>query len=282
MSAFTKVLIVFVCLLSAVFATSQVILYGKRENYGELYKQKAAEYADAVKARDDFQAKWKDALNKYDISQTTLSQQIAGLQSQLDAASKRANSLEAQLTEQALAVRQLTEVVQGKDADLKAKEDIIAQLNAALAERSSTIEANIAKIAALTKDVGENEATIGKLKNQLLDVQRERKELAESEADLKAKIGDLIARGINVAAELAPPITGRVVRVDNDLGVAVINKGAAAKVAPNTQFTIYNDTGYVASVVIHTVEEDLSVGKVLRLMDGKKLQSGDNATTQIQ
>jgi len=282
MSAFTKVLIVFVCLLSAIFAASQVVLYTKRENFGELYKQSQQDLRQARADLEKARAEAADWQRKHDAEKARLEGQIASLQEDIKAKGLELARLQAELDKQSASVGRLTEVIEGLRTDIKTKDDTIATLQATLAERNSTVEENLAKIKALMDEGAAKDAKIGKLEDELLEVKADRREIAQEKAQLEGIISDLVARGISIEAVQVPPIDAKVVRVDNELGIAVINRGAKDHVKPNTGFTVFDDEGYVASIVIHTVQDRVSVGRVIRLAEGKQLKIGDSATTTIQ
>ena len=60
---------------------------------------------------------------------------------------------------------------------------------------------------------------------------------------------DLVRKGVQVPPAFGPPITGVVLRVNPEVKAAVIDKGKKAGVKPNMPFTIFNDSGMVATLV---------------------------------
>jgi hypothetical protein len=283
MSAFTKVLVVVVLVLSAGFSLSQIMLFNRREDYGKKYVDAAKQLGDTQAALTKAQAEGADWKNKYETTQGTLQNANDVLTADLARQKTAVAQLNASLTSEQTNVKTLSDTVQAQLADIQARDQVITTLKDSVAKLDQTVKDNVAKIDTLNGNIKDQLAKIGDLDNQLLDVKKERARLAESEAGLKAIIGDLVRRGIRVTSlGPVPPIAGKLVRVDTDLGAAVVNKGSDDRVAPNTEFTIYRDSQYVGSLVIHDVQKDLSVGRVTMLAPGQKIEVGDDATTEVQ
>ena len=79
-----------------------------------------------------------------------------------------------------------------------------------------------------------------------------------------------------------PIVHGRIVRVDWEHGIAAVNKGKVDGVKANTQFTLYDDDGYVGKLIVHDVQTRVSAGNIVLVADGKAVKEGDQATTEIQ
>ncbi len=282
MSAFTKVLILFVCLLSALFAASQIVLYGKRENFGEMYREAQTGLKQCQQDKADIQAQLDDLQAGSSAEKAALQARVEGLQSQLTSKENEVQRLSQEVLDQTRAATRLTETVQTLNQTVETKNATIDELNATLAERASTIEENMAKIEDLQGQLSDRNEKIASLENTVLELKTDKQELTRSEKELEAIIGNLVQRGIDVAAVQYPPIDARVVRVDNELGTAVINKGSQDEVKPNATFTVYRGDQYVATLVIQDVDDELALGRAVRVAEGQQLEVGDNATTQIQ
>jgi len=282
MSAVAKVLVVLVLLLSAGFAASQIILYGKRENFGQLYLETAQQLKDTSGKLAETQKALSDKTTAFDTQKEQTSTEIASLESALADERTRVQDLNAQLERMTTAVQQLTAANQDQEQRLQVREQTVEQLRATVSERDQTIKDNLDKIDELQNTIAQRDATIGELTHELNQTKKTNVQLAESEQRLQDTIAGLIQRGIEVEPALAPAINGRVIQVDLAIGAAVIDRGTAAGVKPNTQFTIYNDGGYVASLITHQVQDTLSVGKVQMLAPGKQVQVGDRVTTEVR
>ena len=55
-----------------------------------------------------------------------------------------------------------------------------------------------------------------------------------------------------------------------------------AGVKPNTEFTIYDDAGYVAKLIIHDVDPLVSGGLVMLVARDRTVEVGDKVTTEVR
>lgn len=282
MNAVTKVLVVLVLLLSAGFAASQIVLYGKREDFGAKYLETAQQLTDTTQKLKQAEGALHDKTVEYDQFKVARDTEVQALQNSLADEKTRVRELSADLARMTTSVQSLTTANQEQEQRLAVRDQTVEGLREIVTERDEAIKQNLDKIEELIAGGGEKDATIGELEHQLNQVKKANVELAESEKFLHDTIAGLIRRGIEVEPALAPAINGKVIQVDAVVGAAVIDKGAVAGVKPNTQFTIYNDEGYVASLVIHTVQDELAVGKVMLAAEGRQVSQGDKATTEVR
>lgn len=282
MNAVTKVLVVLVLLLSAGFAASQIVLYGKREDFGAKYLETAQQLTDTTQKLKQAEGALHDKTVEYDQFKVARDTEVQALQNSLADEKTRVRELSADLARMTTSVQSLTTANQEQEQRLAVRDQTVEGLREIVTERDEAIKQNLDKIEELIAGGGEKDATIGELEHQLNQVKKAKVELAESEKFLHDTIAGLIRRGIEVEPALAPAINGKVIQVDAVVGAAVIDKGAVAGVKPNTQFTIYNDEGYVASLVIHTVQDELAVGKVMLAAEGRQVSQGDKATTEVR
>lgn len=282
MNAVTKVLVVLVLLLSAGFAASQIVLYGKREDFGAKYLETAQQLTDTTQKLKQAEGALHDKTVEYDQFKVARDTEVQALQNSLADEKTRVQGLSADLARMTTSVQSLTTANQEQEQRLAVRDQTVEGLREIVTERDEAIKQNLDKIEELIAGGGEKDATIGELEHQLNQVKKAKVELAESEKFLHDTIAGLIRRGIEVEPALAPAINGKVIQVDAVVGAAVIDKGAVAGVKPNTQFTIYNDEGYVASLVIHTVQDELAVGKVMLAAEGRQVSQGDKATTEVR
>lgn len=281
MNAVTKVLIVLIFILSIVFAASQVILFGKREDFGAKYAQAAAQLTNTRAAEEKVKAELADLKNAYDRAKLDFEARAAGLEKELADAKSNASNLSGQVKVLTTTVQQHADLINSLQAEVATRDKSIDDLKATLVQRDQTIKEHLDKIAELNATVATRVASIGELKHALTETKKALKTTSDNEADLLAIMAELRQRGIAVPPMPLPAINGRVVRVDPKNGIAVVNKGERAGVKPNTQFTVYSGTDYVARLIIHDVQPDNSVGLIQLLADGKKVRQGDRATTEI-
>ena len=282
MNAFTKVLIVLVLVLSVVFAASQIILFGKRENLGAALKDTNASLKVAKLKAADFEEQLKDRTQAMDraVADLRLTNQTLG--TQVADKAQQVSDLNDKLGQETAQATRLGELAQNQLDNINVQKDRIVQLEAQGSDLRGQIEAKVAEVQQLTDTIKDKNATIGGLDQQLTETKKDNKQLADANEEMTAKLADLVQRGIRIEPAYAPLINGKVLEVDTHLRTAVIDKGSLAGVKPNTEFTIYRDSQFVARMVITDVNKQVSVGHVLLLAEGAEPKQGDNATTQIR
>lgn len=281
MNALAKVLIVVVLLLSAGFAVSQMILYGKREDFGRRYRDEVA----AHRATDDSLKKaageLQDKTRALDRVKNDLQNQLDVLTSDLADERARSRDLNTQGVTLTGIVEQHANKINSLDGVVAARQESIDSLEAEVVKRDGTIQANLDKIDSLQTNVAERDTSIDDLEHRLTESKQAYQIVAVNEERLEAIIEELLERDVHIPPAPLPIINGRVVRVNRELGVAVVDKGGAAGVKPNTQFTIYSDGTYVAKLVVHDVQSEVSAGRIKLLASGKQVEQGDQVTTEI-
>lgn len=75
-------------------------------------------------------------------------------------------------------------------------------------------------------------------------------------------------------------LTGRVLAVDNGMGVAEISLGSSDKVVEGTRFVVSRSGEYVADVIVTKVDENRAVGRLETTQ--KNVQEGDNVTYTVR
>ena len=281
MNAVTKVLIVLVFALSVVFAASQVILYGKRENYGKAYENADQARRTALSQKAEAEGRLKDTQIALDTVKARLETENDGLRADLAQAQVRERELELLTGELNNTIQQRGVRITALEGDIAKRDGNIEELRATIAQRDKSIKEQLDKIGGLEGTVAQRDATIGQLDHNLTETKKSLKTTSESEGRLLAILGELAKRDIAIPPAPLPLVNGRVVRVDLEHGVAVVDKGKDAGVKPNTQFTIYDGNQYVARLVIHDVQPTNSVGIIRLEAAGKEVKEGDKATTEI-
>jgi len=281
MSALTKVLVVLVLLLSVGFAVSQMILYGKREDYAAKYRQASEQLQKAQQDAKDWQAKYEDQVRTADTRIADLTTQVQKLQGQLKDADGQRSFLKGELDKVNKQNASLAQENQGLAAQLTTHLQTIQELKDTVADRDKTIEQKVAAIDQLQKTIQDKNKNISDLNYQLVQLKKANAKLADEQAQLQAVIADLVRKGIQVPPAFGPPITGVVLRVNPDVKAAVIDKGKSAGVKPNMPFTIFNDAGMVATLVITDVDDSVAAGRITHLVEGKQIKPGDRATNEV-
>jgi hypothetical protein len=282
MSAVTKVLIVFVLLLSGIFAGSQILLFQRRENFADLYAKSQENLKTTRQELDTAKNDARDWRQRHDAIKASLDNEVTVLKQQVLTQTDNARVQGQRLDATMLNVTELTKTVQAQAADVKAKDDAIVQLRTAVGDREKQVQAGLAKIDELDKTLKQKDAQIGSLDNQLLELKKKHEELARTEQRFEAIVADFVRRGFSITQLEVPPINGYVVGVDTEQSVAVINQGSKAGVKPATQFTVYRDSALVGTLEIQDVYAEMAAGRVIRLADAMQVQIGDSATTEVR
>ena len=282
MNTFTKVLVVLVLALSLLFTGLQIAFYQRRANLSDMLGAATANLRTQTKLADDRAAQLKDLQDKTDRTIADLRVQVTGLQSDLAGKTQDLASLQSQLTTEVASVKSLTEATKTQLASIDALNANVAQVKAERDDKAAQLTAKAKEVLDLTETVKQRNATIGDQEQQITEVKKENKKLADANDDMMAQLQDLVRRGVDITRQYGPPINAKVLDVDTALHTAVIDKGSVAGVKPNTEFTIYRDSTYVAKIVITDVDKQVAVGRVSLLAKGTEPQQGDDATTLVR
>ncbi len=282
MNAFTKLLVVLVLVLSVVFAGMEIALYGKREDFGKKYRT-AKEQLDKVSAElEEVRGALQDTRDKLDTVTADYQEKTQSLEDQLNAERTRTTELEAKLQKEQGNVERLTTTTQKQEEQIATLRQTQDQLSKQLAEAKQTAADKEKTIGQLRDVVAQKDDAIHDLQNELTQTKKARAEAQQDLARLNNIIAELRRRGINIPPSPTPAVNAVVIRVDPEMGTAVIDKGEQNNVKANTLFTIYDDEGFVGTLVIHDVWDSVAGGVMTRVAEGRQAGVGDKATTEIQ
>ncbi len=282
MNALTKVLVVLVLVLSIGFAAAQTVLFTRRTDFGERYRRASEQLQTAQRALEDTEGELSDTKARLERLRARSDEQVASLQDDLEREQSRARELNARLERLQTNVGELSQVVSKQEERIASLSDTNDQLRDRIADLQGTVNERETTISRLQDTIGEKDGAIADLRHELNDVKRQRTELAQSEAMLQGIVREFQERGFEVPPAPAPAIDAFVVRVDPDMRTAVIDKGSEHEVRPNTMFTIYDDVGFVATLVIHDVWDTVAGGLIVRQAPDRQVGVGNRATTEIQ
>ncbi len=289
MNALTKLLVVLVLLLSFGFAVSQIVLYNRRENYGALLEEAKARLAARHTELAQVKGVLEDTRYNLDSTKARLEGEVQGLKDDLEGEREIVRTQGQQLIEESSNVARLTEFSSRQQDRIDSLDAQREELGADIEGLRATVNEKQVEIGDLRETVSERDATISGLELDLEDAKRANTLLAESNARLEGIVLEFKDRGFAVPPAPPPAIDAIVVRVDQideEYATAVIDKGAAADVKPNTQFTIYRHAGegkgFVATLTIRDVWEQVAGGLLTRQVPGKQVKVGDRATTTVQ
>ncbi|MBI4614675.1 MAG: hypothetical protein HY720_13780 [Planctomycetes bacterium] len=121
------------------------------------------------------------------------------------------------------------------------------------------------------------------------EVQKLRREVADLHAqldDFKSKIEHLKAQGIDVErlaeVKVPRPLDGKVVAVNGDVLLAMINLGEKEGVEKGLVLTVYRGDRYIGQIVVDQVYPDMSSARIdPRFLTGQ-MKEGDDVTTRIR
>lgn len=282
MSAFTKVLIVFVLLLSVVFAGAQVFLFKNREHYGKLAIERYEALQTAQQTLEETQADLTEARESLDARQVVLDKLEAEYAEAKASYAERDRKNEALVAGYKDTVDKLTAdmtALQTTIKDERARADGLRDRNI---ELEQTINQKRDQIAALDKEIAELTSENNMLDAEIAEVKTQRTQLDRAKKALEDEIEEIVARtGITRPGIQVPDIDAIVVQVSDDNRMVVINKGTRDGVAPGHKFTVWNDEGVLGFFFVNTVQENAAAGP-LTTYEGAEVNKGAMATTKIQ
>jgi chromosome segregation ATPase len=282
MNTSTRVLVVLVLLLSVGFAASQIVLYGKRQDLSALLTDATGKLDKANKLTADLAKQLADAKDSADRTISDLKNQAQDLKSRLDDKTQQYAELEGKNTTLLANNTSLTEQTKGQAEQMLALNNNVKERDAKIADQGAQLTAKAAELVQRDETIKEKNAKIGEQEQQITAIKKEEKKLADANDDMMAQLQDLVRRGVDITPTYGPPIDAKIISVDAKDHTAAIDKGSVAGVKPNTQFTIYRDSTYVAKIVITDVDKQVAVGRVSLLAKGAQPMEGDDATTLVR
>ena len=280
MSAFTKVLVVFILLLSVVFAAVQMALYGLREDYGDKWMQASAKLTkakgDLEQANKDLTAvrgKYEDVSQKFDKVRDQLNREIAAKDAEL----ARVKELAAKDSETA---RMSLETITKQEDRIKEVTGQANQYLLTINERNKEIEAKAAEIHKLDDEIKGHKKTIMDHENAILALKEDKQKIAD-EKRVTADMLEWVVEKYNISLPVytMKPVTAQVLQVTETNDV-IINRGKRHGVLPGYAFVIYRDRDVLGTFVVRAVSERVASGH-LRLAEGQTVAQGDWATNEI-
>ena len=284
MNTFAKVSVFVLLILSAGFLVSQMILQHKREQW---YKLSQTYLDDLGRTTNELETKTKeleDLKVQYDKALTTLEgkigaqeEAISNLKDEITALATEKSKLSDQVSQMAVTVEKLGEVNESKEKQIEERRKELAGLR----EELNTKVAELTDSAAQTKD---QQGQIDELKGTIDGLQKKTESIKEDRDQLSLIISELIDMGVHIPGQDVTAVDGNVVRVDSELGLAVINRGRQDGVKLNYPFTVFRDAQFVARVIVHAMDENVCVAHVSPGMaaEGLQIEVGDRATTRIR
>jgi hypothetical protein len=284
MTFWAKLLTVVVFILSLIFASMSVVLFGKRENYR----------AELEKTKSDY-ARDKDTLTR---ANAHLTEQVSQLG--LEAAQAKDNADAAQLRLNAAIQEGERKAAEFAAQGIENQKDKNLNLEQAAALNSLGIE-----MKALLASEGSLKTENTTLTAKLIDEQSHSNKLEKENTNLHASLDSATAAlgkaeetlklNDDVFAELGrrnvawreliakwatlPDIRAKVVTVDAAGNFVVLNAGRKQGVMKNYDFSIFRDGVFVAKVSVFDVQDDLCAARVV--VPKLPIKRSDDAWTRL-
>jgi predicted nucleic acid-binding Zn-ribbon protein len=284
MTFWAKLLIVVLFILSLIFASMSVVLFGKREPLRELLEAKTKQY-DQEKA--DWTRRNEDLNAKVTAAATAVAQ-----------ANSNAEAKQLLLDTATNEVERLNADMRAKDIENQKDKNLNLEQAAALSSIGTQVKALLA-----SEDRLKTESNT--LSAKLIDEQSRSNKLEKENGDLNAslktataslsKAEETLKLNDDIFAELSrrnvawremitswttlPDIKAKVLRVDTQSNFILLNAGAKQGVKKNYTFSIFREGVFVAKVMVFDVQDDLCAARVV--VPKLPIQRGDNAWTRL-
>ncbi len=286
MNIFGKILVVVVFLLSIGFAVSQMILFETREQY-------RAKYEDEVKIREDAERKLSETKEElsgirsdFDRFRASKASEIDGLEQDIEDQRLRLDRLDRDNENLSDQLTKAQEIKESLIARLDDKENTIKSLETNLADRTETLQNKEVEIDELNEQIRQSRNQIAELEDNIETLTKEKETALTKLGDRERQLSQLQARGVHIdIGEPLPAIDGALSRVDNEIGVAVLNRGSEDGVEINFSFTAYRDDDFVARLYVIDVFPSHSLARVDREvtdLEERPMRIGDRITTRIE
>jgi hypothetical protein len=284
MTYWAKVLTVVVFILSLIFASMSIVLFGKRENYR----------AELEKTRSDY-ARDKDKLTR---ANEDLTERVKGLLQEAEEAKANADAAQLRLNAAIQEGERKAAEFTAKDIENQKGKNLALEQAAALNSLGVEMKALLAsddtlktENTTLNAKLIDEQVRSGKLEkeNTNLHTSLDSATAALSKAEETLKLNDdvfaeLSRRNIawrELIAKWAtlPDIRAKVLRMDTASNFVLLNVGRKQGVMKNYDFSIFRDGLFVAKVSVFDVQDDLCAARVV--VPKLPIQRGDNAWTRL-
>ena len=284
MTFWVKLLTVVVFILSLIFASMSIVLFGKREDYRYKFVQEAALHAQEKQQWTQDNAKLHEQLTQAGTEIAEANANVNAIKVSLSTANDLVKSKEADLREK--------DIQSQKDKDLNLKiaydlDKFTADLRSANADREKLTTEN----KSLYVKFSDAESRSNKLEKENTDLTAS---LTTATAALdKAK--DTLKLNDEIFAELSrrnvawrelitkwatlPDIKTKVLSVDKESNIVLLNAGLKQGVQKNFEFSIFRDGTFVAKVNVIDVQDNLCAARIT--VPKLPIQKGDNAWTRL-
>ena len=284
MSTISKIFVILNLLLAIAFATFAVTLYSKRVHYyhqrEELRKAKDAE----IQKRDN---KIKDLDAKVTDLGTKLTEAVRLRDQYKGEAAKLGKEKNAKMIQRVAAESLAKKELEQKDVLIKSADAMRNELEktrkvvVALKERETVLRTNTAE---LKKERNDLKNEVNKSRQDLTELHRDRKRIAEELANAEYVIATMIKKGYDVykivgpgALGTIPDVRTKVVDVRPATGHVALGAGKSSGIKEGFVFLIHRGDRYVGKVRVTTVWDNFSGGTIVERK--APIKAGDDAMT---
>ncbi len=289
MSALTKVMVVFVVVLSVLLVALVIPFVANTENYKQdlVTAEKRADVAEelAKLQASEVQA----AQEKVSILITNLEADKQGLRRELSTAQEQLRNERSVLQSQRSEVSKLQADASQDSAALKQMTQILDTLQSELARRRTEMLDNQTRSIQLADRNNELESQIETYERQIRRFKEQMTELQEDRIALERKLqqvpSDILQQiegesgSTTTDYELTQRVAGSITGIESFGGdtFVMIDVGANDQVTPNVSFLIHRGDDFLGRMVVTTVDANESAGRVM-LLQGD-IQVGDSVLT---
>lgn len=282
MTTVGKVLVIVILLCSSIFFTLSLVAFTTTTNW----REKVEKQASTIR---DLNGKIQQTKAQYEGVQKDIQVVKADNQKQVDELDKRNADLERQNTQRQTEITQIRVLLETAQANAKSAQ-AEANFRVAEAQKLDTLLREVQKQANAYKDLERD------LNDKIRLLERDLAVAVGNNKTLRERVAAMayIMRKNNLSDDVtqfvgrkAPPILDGYVReVDWKLKNVVISLGSDQELAVGDELQVYRlkpTPEYLGKVKVTIVDHDQSVAHVVgQTVGGKKIQEGDNVTTQIR
>jgi hypothetical protein len=282
MSTVAKILIVVNLVLAGAFLASASVFLSHQDQW----MQKHDAVRDSLTVALDRE---KEKGARLTTQNATLTQQFQGVQEQLSTAQADATQFRTQndvlktaLEHQSTQLTAATDALKEAQRTNSSSQALINQLQTERTALSEGRRAALEQKDAVTRQLNQKEVQMESLmgEKQALEARVEElsNDLRSAEIAL-ASVQSKVGPGMDVALD-QPAHTGRVLDVDQRLGIAVISLGEEDGVKPGYRYTVSRGSNFVSVIEITDVSARQSAGRTIQGLQKSPPQRGDTVMSR--
>jgi DNA repair ATPase RecN len=242
------------------------------------WKQKAQELSDrleiAERLKREAEQTQSDKERQFRTEQVARAMKIASLDSQVQVLQRSVQEMTSQL-------QQSNEDKENYQNRLREAENRIAKLDQDIDQLSKSNADYLNKIAEAKNQVVALTNQKYNLQNQLQQFQERESQLAEQNAKLTKAVMIHEIDPEAPTADIAPRLDGRIVQVDRDLNLVIVNLGLDDGLRVGHTIDIQREGKYVGSAEVVATENNRASARLIREMMQKIAMQGDHVTTKF-